>query len=192
MLFTPFPARALRRALCVHCQNTRTRPAPPSCSEPWCCAVLAAAVCLLVSLCARSWNTIVSLKGPCSISRYLQIFWEYCLQKSCLLVFWLSCSVAWNACRICMFACKSVCMYVCTYLLKHRFALESIYIEIFLDSSQTVCFQLQLGTRVCFYSARTVHAQCTATVHGLETLQIPQKMAPRLQNIEKTGCRIFF
>ena len=83
-------------------------------------------------------------------------------------------------------------MYVCTYLLKHRFALESIYIEIFLDSSQTVCFQLQLGTRVCFYSARTVHAQCTATVHGLETLQIPQKMAPRLQNIEKTGCRIFF
>ena len=87
------------------------------------------------------------------------------LQKSCLLVFWLSCSVAWNACRICMFACKSVCMYVCmyvcTYLLKHRFALESIYIEIFLDSSQTVCFQLQLGTRVCFYSARTVHVQCT-------------------------------
>ena len=116
VLFTPFPARALRRALCVHCQNTRTRPAPPSCSEPWCCAVLAAAVCLLVSLCARSWNTIVSLKGPCSISRYLQIFWEYRLQKSCLLVFWLSCSVAWNACRICMFACKSVCMYVCMYV----------------------------------------------------------------------------
>ena len=28
---------------------------------PWCCAVLAAAVCLLVSLCARSWNTFVSL-----------------------------------------------------------------------------------------------------------------------------------
>ena len=84
VLFTPFPARALRRALCVHCQNTRTRPAPPSCSEPWCCAVLAAAVCLLVSLCARSWNTIVSLKGPCSISRYLQIFWEYCWwKKSC-------------------------------------------------------------------------------------------------------------
>ena len=27
----------------------------------------------------------------------------------------------------------------------------------FLDSSQAVCFQLQLGTRVCFYSARTVH-----------------------------------
>ena len=84
VLFTPLPARALWRALCVHCQNTRTRPAPPSCSEPWCCAVLAAAVCLLVSLCARSWNTIVSLKGPCSISRYLQIFWEYCWwKKSC-------------------------------------------------------------------------------------------------------------
>ena len=29
--------------------------------EPWCCAVLAAAVCLLVSLCARSWNTFVNL-----------------------------------------------------------------------------------------------------------------------------------
>ena len=28
---------------------------------PWCCAVLAAAVCLLVSLCARRWNTFASL-----------------------------------------------------------------------------------------------------------------------------------
>ena len=44
----------------------------------------------------------------------------------------------------------------------------------------------------CTHSARTVHAQCTATVHGLETLQIPQKMAPRLQNKEKTGFRIFY
>ena len=60
-----------------------------------------------------------------------------------------------------------------------------------------VCFQPQL---VCFDSARTVHVQCThsarpqctATVHGLETLQIPQKMAPRLQNKEKTGFRIFY
>ena len=39
--------------------------------------------------------------------------------------------------------------------------------------------------------ARTVHAQCTAAVHGLETLQIPRKIAPRHQNKEKTGFRIF-
>ena len=44
----------------------------------------------------------------------------------------------------------------------------------------------------CTHSARTVHTQCTATVHGLETLQIPQKMAPRLQNKEKTCFRIFY
>ena len=44
----------------------------------------------------------------------------------------------------------------------------------------------------CTHSARTVHAQCTATVHGLETLQIPQKIAPRLQNKEKTCFRIFY
>ena len=37
----------------------------------------------------------------------------------------------------------------------------------------------------------TVHAQCTAAVHGLETLQIPRKIAPRHQNKEKTGFRIF-
>ena len=36
-----------------------------------------------------------------------------------------------------------------------------------------------------------MHAQCTATVHGHETLQIPQKIAPRHQNKEKTGFRIF-
>ena len=46
--------------------------------------------------------------------------------------------------------------------------------------------------RQCTHSARTVHAQCTATVHGLETLQIPWKNAPRHQNKEKTGFRIFF
>ena len=45
----------------------------------------------------------------------------------------------------------------------------------------------------------TVHARCTysaRTVHGhsarAETLQIPQKMAPRLQNKEKTCFRIFY
>ena len=38
------------------------------------------------------------------------------LQKSCLLVFWLSCSAAWNACPICMYVCTYVCMYVCMYL----------------------------------------------------------------------------
>ena len=65
-----------------------------------------------------------------------------------------------------------------------------------------VCFQPQLGTCVCVcvcgcvfwqctHSARTVHAQCTAPVHGLETLQIPRKIAPRYQNKEKTGFRIF-
>ena len=111
-----------------------------------------------------------------------------------------------------------VCMYVCMYVRKNPEKLTQwepsfdliffvvvlvvvlvvtvnespAHTKYFLDSLQTVCFQLQLGTRVCFYSARTVHAQCTATVHGLETLQIPQKMAPRLQNIEKTGFMIFF
>ena len=117
VLFTPFPARALRRALCVHCQNTRTRPAPPSCSEPWCCAVLAAAVCLLVSLCARSWNTIVSLKGPCSISRYLQIFWEYVCKS---LVFLFSGLAAQShgtpAAYACLHVSLYVCMYVCMYV----------------------------------------------------------------------------
>ena len=61
-----------------------------------------------------------------------------------------------------------------------------------------VCFQPQLGTCVCVgvfwqctHSARTVHAQCTAAVHGLETLQIPRKIAPRHQNKEKTGFRTF-
>ena len=56
------------RALCVHCQNTGTQPAPPSCSSIgcwgtlvslWCCAVLAAAICLLVSFCACGWNTFL-------------------------------------------------------------------------------------------------------------------------------------
>ena len=54
------------------------------------------------------------------------------LQKSFLLVFWLSCSVAWNACHVCMYACMYVwmyaCMYVsvlvCMYLLKFRYVLE--------------------------------------------------------------------
>ena len=80
--------------------------------EPWCFA----AACALASFSARSWNTLVSFKGPCSISRYLQTFWGYRLQKSCLLVFWLSCWVAWNSCRICMFACMYVCMYVCMHV----------------------------------------------------------------------------
>ena len=35
------------------------------------------------------------------------------------------------------------------------------------------------------HSARTVHAQCAATVHGLETLQIPQKMAPKLHSKQR-------
>ena len=50
------------------------------------------------------------------------------LQKSCRLVFWLSCSVAWNACRMCMYAClhvwMDVCMYVRTYFLKCSYVLD--------------------------------------------------------------------
>ena len=124
---------------------------------PWCCAVLAAAVCLLVSLCARSWNTFVSLGVLPLLAPWraclpavgtplwaLVLCWlnsanayaakkslqhkplsanlpGVLLQKSCRLVFWLSCSVAWNACRMCMYAClhvwMDVCMYVCTHVL---------------------------------------------------------------------------
>ena len=38
------------------------------------------------------------------------------LQKACLLVFWPSCSVAWNACHICMFVCMYLFIYVCKYV----------------------------------------------------------------------------
>ena len=153
----------------------------------------------------------------------------YCLQKSCLLVFWPSCSVA--ACSHvrmygCMYVRMYVCMYVCKYIRtysriflcrnifwilhslcwtepihRHRrrhvtaAISQSFSVFLFCHSwllQSAVCFQPQLGTCVCFDSARTVHVQCTATVHGLETLQIPWKNAPRHQNKEKTGFRIFF
>ena len=161
------------------------------------------------------------------------------LQKSCLLVFWLSCSVTWNACYVCMSVCLSVClsvcmyvcmlvcmlvcMYVCTYLLKYRYVLEYSYIAIFsgfftasvgqnqfIDTNGDMCLSQSLSIFFFCHSwllqspvyvssltwahvcVLTVHVQCTATVHGLETLQIPQKMAPRLQNKEKTCFRIFY
>ena len=41
-------------------------------------------------------------------------------------------------------------------------------------------------------SVLTVHVQCTATVHGRETVQIPHKMAPTNQNTEKTGFKVSF
>ena len=253
VLFTPFAARALWRAPCtvactvralyVHCQNTRARPAPPSCSSIGCWNTLmglGAVLCLLLLFaswwacvpavgtplwalvfcrclrlgelvcprlehpcepwCFAGWIRLMLMlqKSLCSISRYLQTFRGYCwwkksctgagifdntvwllpphplfnvvfssiarwcrisviqllcfcdkyflpmlngehegqgskcvwwcrifsinrLQKSCRLVFWLSCSVAWNACRMCMYACLHVwmdgCMYVCTHVL---------------------------------------------------------------------------
>ena len=78
--------------LCCACRcclplGELVRPQLEHLCEPWCFA----AACALASSSARSWNTLVSFKGPCSISRYLQTFWGYFLQKSCLLVFWLSC-----------------------------------------------------------------------------------------------------
>ena len=48
------------------------------------------------------------------------------------------------------------------------------------------------GRQQCTHSARTVHAQCTLTVHGLEMLQIAQKKASRHQNKEKAGFMIFY
>ena len=66
VLFTPFTARALWRALrcTVRALSKHTHSACSSLlllhwllehpREPWCCAVLAAAICLLVSLCART------------------------------------------------------------------------------------------------------------------------------------------
>ena len=49
----------------------------------------------------------------------IQTFWGYRRQKSCLLVFWPSGSVAWKACRICVYACSHVCMYACMYVCMH-------------------------------------------------------------------------
>ena len=56
------------------------------------------------------------------------------LQKSCLLVFWPSCSVA--ACshvRLygCMYVCTYVCMYVCMYVSTYVLTLGYFYVEIF-------------------------------------------------------------
>ena len=48
------------------------------------------------------------------------------------------------------------------------------------------------GRQQCTHSARTVHAQCTLTVHGLEMLQIAQKKVSRHQNKEKAGFMIFY
>ena len=122
----------------------------------------------------------------------------YCLQKSCLLVFWPSCSVA--ACSHvrmygCMYVRMYVCMYVCKYIRtysriflrrnifwilhslcwtepihRHRrrhvtaAISQSLSVFLFCHSwllQSAVCFQPQLGTCVCFDSARTVHVQCT-------------------------------
>ena len=55
----------------------------------------------------------------------------------------------------------------------------------------SVELRARAGLQQCTHSARTVHAQCTPTVHKLETLQIPQKMAPTHQNKEKTGFSFF-
>ena len=121
---------------------------------------------------------------------------------------------------VCMYVCMYVCTYLLKYryvfeysnifwilhslcgtepIHRHKrrhvsFAISFYFLLLpFLASAKScICFQPHLGTRVCFDSARTVHAQCTATVHGLETLQIPQKVAPRLQNKEKTCFRIFY
>ena len=65
----------------------------------------------------------------------------------------------------------------------------------FLASAKSCIYVSSLtSAHVCVLTvhAQCTHAQCTATVHGLETLQIPQKMAPRLQNKEKTCFRIFY
>ena len=61
---------------------------------------------------------------------YLQTFWVYRLQKSCLLVFWPSCSVA--ACsHVRMYGCMYVRMYVCMYVSTYVLTLGFFYVEIF-------------------------------------------------------------
>ena len=111
----------------IHRYVTDARHAPPSCSSIGCWNTLATAVCLLVSLCARSWNTFVSL---------------YCL-------FLFSSSA--------ILGLKS-CIYV----------------------------QPHLCTRVCDSAAQArAHCACHMYVRA-RNAAVPQKMAPRLQNKEKT------
>ena len=55
----------------------------------------------------------------------------------------------------------------------------------------SVELRARAGLQQCTHSARTVHAQCTPTVHKLETLQIPQKMAPTHQTKKKLVSDFF-
>ena len=123
---------------------------------------------------------------------------------------------------VCMYVCMYVCKYIRTYsrifLCRNIFWIlhslcwtepnhrhrrrhvtaaisQSLSVFLFCHSwllQSAVCFQPQLGTCVCFDSARTVHAKCTATVHGLETLQIPWKNAPSIKTKKKQVSGYFF
>ena len=94
MLFTPFSARALRRALwralCVHCQNTGIRPAANACMHVCMSGCIHACVCMYVCM---------------YVSMYVCI---YVCMYACIYV----CMDGWaDACNVCMYAC----MYVCTF-----------------------------------------------------------------------------
>ena len=118
----------------------------------------------------------------------IKTFWGNRLQKSCLLVFWLSGSVAWNACRICVYACSHVCMYIYVEIFAGFFT-ACLGQSQFIDAEGDMC-QLQFCNLFLFSSSAipgfckvlyasslnwvhlsvlTVHAQCTysaRTVHG--------------------------
>ena len=135
VLFTPFSARALRRALwralCVHCACTvKTHafrlPHMHACMFAcldaclyvcmsvcmyvgmYVCMYVCLSVCMYVCMyvcmhvCVYVWTYVCPFWKRFEIG-YMQTFWGYRLQKSCLLVFWPSCAVA---------ACSHVRMYV--------------------------------------------------------------------------------
>ena len=61
VLFTPFSARALRRALCVHCQNTRIRLAAYACMHVCMsgCMHVCMSVCMYVCMYVFSWYVCI-------------------------------------------------------------------------------------------------------------------------------------